>query len=159
MDTFSDCSIKLPPPLYISWTVDLFTQAATYAYAVEISLLDSLWNKEAFWYPKHSPGAYPDFPYSVSEHHLESSDHWSWNSLFLLSVDSNLHKYYTIRLCTDTMYLWQIPGAGFWHAVLWWNILDFIVRSEEHTSELQSHVRISYAVFCLKKKKIKKTQN
>ena len=35
------------------------------------------------------------------------------------------------------------------------NVLtDF--RSEEHTSELQSHVRISYAVFCLKKKKKKK---
>src|SRR3546814_4019483 len=29
-------------------------------------------------------------------------------------------------------------------------------RSEEHTSELQSLMRISYAVFCLKKKKIKK---
>src|SRR3546814_4882377 len=28
------------------------------------------------------------------------------------------------------------------------------VRSEEHTSELQSLMRISYAVFCLKKKKI-----
>src|SRR3546814_6257097 len=28
-------------------------------------------------------------------------------------------------------------------------------RSEEHTSELQSLMRISYAVFCLKKKKIK----
>src|SRR3546814_3666161 len=27
------------------------------------------------------------------------------------------------------------------------------VRSEEHTSELQSLIRISYAVFCLKKKK------
>src|SRR3546814_8437418 len=27
-------------------------------------------------------------------------------------------------------------------------------RSEEHTSELQSLMRISYAVFCLKKKKI-----
>src|SRR3546814_3131954 len=27
-----------------------------------------------------------------------------------------------------------------------------IVRSEEHTSELQSLMRISYAVFCLKKK-------
>ena len=26
-------------------------------------------------------------------------------------------------------------------------------RSEEHTSELQSHYSISYAVFCLKKKK------
>src|SRR3546814_9753686 len=29
-------------------------------------------------------------------------------------------------------------------------------RSEEHTSELQSLMRISYAVFCLKKKKIKR---
>src|SRR3546814_7006072 len=32
-------------------------------------------------------------------------------------------------------------------------------RSEEHTSELQSLMRISYAVFCLKKKKEKKTYN
>src|SRR3546814_4187970 len=31
------------------------------------------------------------------------------------------------------------------------------VRSEEHTSELQSLMRISYAVFCLKKKKTKIT--
>src|SRR3546814_7244145 len=31
-------------------------------------------------------------------------------------------------------------------------------RSEEHTSELQSLMRISYAVFCLKKKKQKKQQ-
>src|SRR3546814_11093569 len=40
-----------------------------------------------------------------------------------------------------------------------WNKLDVVtyswqkVRSEEHTSELQSLMRISYAVFCLKKKK------
>src|SRR3546814_9894658 len=32
-------------------------------------------------------------------------------------------------------------------------ILDAPPRSEEHTSELQSLMRISYAVFCLKKKK------
>src|SRR3546814_5857787 len=31
--------------------------------------------------------------------------------------------------------------------------LPIPVRSEEHTSELQSLMRISYAVFCLKKKK------
>src|SRR3546814_4058967 len=31
------------------------------------------------------------------------------------------------------------------------------IRSEEHTSELQSLMRISYAVFCLKKKQTKKT--
>src|SRR3546814_9289941 len=29
---------------------------------------------------------------------------------------------------------------------------EILVRSEEHTSELQSLMRISYAVFCLKKK-------
>src|SRR3546814_5773180 len=32
-----------------------------------------------------------------------------------------------------------------------------LLRSEEHTSELQSLMRISYAVFCLKKKKHKHT--
>src|SRR3546814_7028382 len=32
-------------------------------------------------------------------------------------------------------------------------------RSEEHTSELQSLMRISYAVFCLKKKKRRETKN
>src|SRR3546814_8727985 len=35
---------------------------------------------------------------------------------------------------------------------------DGRMRSEEHTSELQSLMRISYAVFCLKKKKQKSTQ-
>src|SRR3546814_9788389 len=34
-----------------------------------------------------------------------------------------------------------------------------LLRSEEHTSELQSLMRISYAVFCLKKKKNKNTQH
>src|SRR3546814_5119534 len=36
--------------------------------------------------------------------------------------------------------------------------LDIDIRSEEHTSELQSLMRHSYAVFCLKKKK-KKNNN
>src|SRR3546814_2406555 len=36
--------------------------------------------------------------------------------------------------------------------------IQSLVRSEEHTSELQSLMRISYAVFCLKKKNIH-TQN
>src|SRR3546814_7490942 len=43
------------------------------------------------------------------------------------------------------------------HALhLWSGLADqpggFLRRSEEHTSELQSLMRISYAVFCLKKK-------
>src|SRR3546814_2502633 len=36
--------------------------------------------------------------------------------------------------------------------------LRYAARSEEHTSELQSLMRISYAVFCLKKKKNDTTQ-
>src|SRR6056300_2035991 len=41
------------------------------------------------------------------------------------------------QLCLDNLY-----GAA-----------SRFCRSEEHTSELQSHSEISYAVFCLKKKK------
>src|SRR3546814_4778226 len=37
------------------------------------------------------------------------------------------------------------------HRVAWMDLV--LDRSEEHTSELQSLMRISYAVFCLKKKK------
>src|SRR3546814_4443602 len=36
--------------------------------------------------------------------------------------------------------------------VVYFYIVVFGLRSEEHTSELQSLMRISYAVFCLKKK-------
>src|SRR3546814_6002430 len=36
---------------------------------------------------------------------------------------------------------------------------NMYARSEEHTSELQSLMRISYAVFCLKKKKKKQRHN
>src|SRR3546814_19697903 len=43
------------------------------------------------------------------------------------------------------LYLAAYPALAAWGA-----------RSEEHTSELQSLMRISYAVFCLKKKKKKK---
>src|SRR3546814_9695870 len=38
------------------------------------------------------------------------------------------------------------------------SVSKLIARSEEHTSELQSLMRISYAVFCLKKKKKKKQE-
>src|SRR3546814_3327513 len=37
--------------------------------------------------------------------------------------------------------------------------LEEAIRSEEHTSELQSLMRISYAVFCLKKKKRQALKN
>src|SRR3546814_5516563 len=45
-------------------------------------------------------------------------------------------------------------SPGRWRKAMTWAWVRS--RSEEHTSELQSLMRISYAVFCLKKKKKKK---
>src|SRR3546814_10790088 len=45
-----------------------------------------------------------------------------------------------------------------WHYDVSFNY-GHLKRSEEHTSELQSLMRISYAVFCLKKKKTKNKHN
>src|SRR3546814_9567497 len=50
---------------------------------------------------------------------------------------------------------WRDQGDGTIYPRLW----PAARRSEEHTSELQSLMRISYAVFCLKKKKYKKYNN
>src|SRR3546814_7165243 len=38
-------------------------------------------------------------------------------------------------------------------SIWWFQVVGSQLRSEEHTSELQSLMRISHAVFCLKKKK------
>src|SRR3546814_8196622 len=50
----------------------------------------------------------------------------------------------------------RIDGEGM--DLLRGRVGDFLDRSEEHTSELQSLMRISYAVFCLNKKIINVTQ-
>src|SRR3546814_7569305 len=56
---------------------------------------------------------------------------------------------------------WRVPVAGIAQqgfGVKHGQHLLGVVRSEEHTSELQSLMRISYAVFCLKKKKKPKNE-
>src|SRR3546814_9176069 len=45
------------------------------------------------------------------------------------------------------------PTAEGWRVNQWAKKAVLLSRSEEHTSELQSLMRISYAVLCLKKKK------
>src|SRR3546814_6114020 len=75
---------------------------------------------------------------------------------------------------------YRAPGSDKWQRISWDDALDRISRllkddrdanfieknddgktvnrrSEEHTSELQSLMRISYAVFCLNKKKLTTT--
>src|SRR3546814_9738043 len=49
----------------------------------------------------------------------------------------------------------NLPRAAARRSLLTLMDLGYVARSEEHTSELQSLMRISYAVFCLKKKKKK----
>src|SRR3546814_7048728 len=51
-------------------------------------------------------------------------------------------EYFEKSIVEPALFLLTIPSGS--------------TRSEEHTSELQSLMRIAYAVFCLKKKKIKK---
>src|SRR3546814_1648089 len=55
-----------------------------------------------------------------------------------------------LRLPAATVELMDCFGLGRIESLY---ALSPAVRSEEHTSELQSLMRISYAVFCLKKKK------
>src|SRR3546814_10797105 len=53
----------------------------------------------------------------------------------------------------DNAAVWALRQAG--AVILAKAVTAELGRSEEHTSELQSLMRISYAVFCLKKKKHK----
>src|SRR3546814_5507826 len=61
-------------------------------------------------------------------------------------------------LAPEALYLTEAEWAGATkerpiHIVTPFDVPPAATRSEEHTSELQSLMRISYAVFCLKKKK------
>src|SRR3546814_7506964 len=66
--------------------------------------------------------------------------------------DALIHKLHCRRAST-TFLRPSLPGRG-----RGW-VAERSERSEEHTSELQSLMRISYAVFCLKKKKQKQVPN
>src|SRR3546814_2988508 len=59
---------------------------------------------------------------------------------------------YTTLFRSKTSYRMWLPGTPHCIAVNRYGELFANDRSEEHTSELQSLMRISYAVFCLKKK-------
>src|SRR3546814_10731640 len=79
-------------------------------------------------------------------HHVDptfSQDNFD-NSTILRAIHTLLCRSLNHALVVETV---QQPGHR--------SRIDCQIRSEEHTSELQSLMRISYAVFCLKKKKHK----
>src|SRR3546814_6478712 len=86
----------------------------------------------------------------------ESPRRWFWAIQAVLLT----HPLLDALTVYGTQLLWPLPlRPVMWSSVfiidplytVW--LLLACVRSEEHTSELQSLMRISYAVFCLKKKK------
>src|SRR3546814_7566078 len=79
--------------------------------------------------------------------------HWllpeSWRLRIGIGVKGRLRKAIAARPETGAAHLVRISFARY----PVWKAGHAARRSEEHTSELQSLMRISYAVFCLKKKK------
>src|SRR3546814_4533749 len=67
-------------------------------------------------------------------------------------VDAYLDAFNKHLVANQTLLQAVLPGM---RQAQWGRIVNVIsTRSEEHTSELQSLMRISYAVFCLKKQTI-----
>src|SRR3546814_8620250 len=74
-----------------------------------------------------------------------------YTTLFRSLLNSDNARYSSTRVEKSPWHINSIPSM-FGMCILNIDGIEFI-RSEEHTSELQSLMRISYAVFCLKKKK------
>ena len=71
---------------------------------------------------------------------------------------STLWLWLVVSILSNTV-TWYIQVQIAWVPGIQKKVYNGSPRSEEHTSELQSPVPISYAVFCLKKKKKKKDSN
>ena len=100
-------------------------------------LIPALWEAEVGGSPEvgRSRPAWPTWP--------------TWRNL----VSTKNIKLAVVLACSPSY------SGGWGRRIAWtWKVevmvsQDHTFRSEEHTSELQSHSEISYAVFCLKKKK------
>src|SRR3546814_4595509 len=72
-------------------------------------------------------------------------------------IDSHEQYGFSIRRGLFAERLSTLLGKPILNSVRFQPMVD--LRSEEHTSELQSLMRISYAVFCLKKKNAEQKKN
>src|SRR3546814_4653613 len=78
----------------------------------------------------------------------------SWGKWFLAGVTSDsTAATFSDEVISEYVFIcFQMTFAAITVALVLGSTVERIKRSEEHTSELQSLMRISYAVFCLKKK-------
>src|SRR3546814_10817828 len=82
-----------------------------------------------------------------------------WNDEVVAESRKKLDRLYgALRELADVEPAPGVTAPDAFIAALEDDINTPMARSEEHTSELQSLMRISYAVFCLKKKKRKRQQ-
>src|SRR3546814_8725222 len=77
---------------------------------------------------------------------------WGWRIGFWLSVVIVGIGYYVRTQVSDSPIFTAAKEKIEKDANAGYGLIEVFKRSEEHTSELQSLMRISYAVFCLKKK-------
>src|SRR3546814_9221031 len=80
---------------------------------------------------------------------LVTAAQWAWNAAQLASPMTWVVAGIVALIAVIVL----IATKTDWFQKAWSAAWGWIKRSEEHTSELQSLMRISYAVFCLKKKK------
>src|SRR3546814_4206740 len=101
--------------------------------------------------------------YSLLRYAVSTTQHFLLIHLFLPSVDYGsammlISVILMVQSIIPTMAMLDDLGvrgatsAYFFGFVVPESDASFVLRSEEHTSELQSLMRISYAVFCLNKK-------
>src|SRR3546814_7043854 len=74
--------------------------------------------------------------------------------LFIVGVEQDYRFWiFTASITAFWLYPFLLKYTRRYNLLAFASIQNLLFRSEEHTSELQSLMRISYAVFCLKKKK------
>src|SRR3546814_10523966 len=103
---------------------------------------------------RSAPRAPPEVAFTVDERLVLTKISQQWRKP--LSQQSRLPEY-LICLARLGGYLARAHDPPPGNLVVWRGMRR--LRSEEHTSELQSLMRISYAVFCLKKKNIQTSQH
>src|SRR3546814_7548960 len=107
--------------------------------------------------PPRSTRTYTLFPYTTL---FRSPTGTGVGELFLREIGRSLTPNELVRF--STVHRAGEDGEWLGHKSLESRLPVYnipLLRSEEHTSELQSLMRISYAVFCLKNKKVIHTPN